>query len=64
MAKGGVRTSLSKPIAVSVPAATVHKVKEPLLKRPLDSILSTFMLVLSLPVSLSIAAAIKIEDGG
>lgn len=38
--------------------------KEPLLKRPLDIILSVFMLILSLPVSLAIALAIKIEDGG
>lgn len=38
--------------------------KEPLLKRPLDIILSLFMLILSLPVSLAIALAIKIEDGG
>jgi lipopolysaccharide/colanic/teichoic acid biosynthesis glycosyltransferase len=35
-----------------------------LLKRPLDIILSTFMLILSLPVSLPIAVAIKMEDGG
>ncbi len=41
-----------------------HKVKEPFLKRPLDIILSTFMLIVSLPVSLPIALAIKMEDGG
>ena len=39
-------------------------VREPLLKRPLDVILSAFMLLLSLPVSLPIAFAIKMEDGG
>jgi lipopolysaccharide/colanic/teichoic acid biosynthesis glycosyltransferase len=64
MAKGGVKTSLSKPVAVSVPAAALHKLREPLLKRPLDVILSTFMLILSLPVSLPIAVAIKMQDGG
>jgi len=37
---------------------------EPFLKRPLDVILSTSMLILSLPVSLPIALAIKLEDGG
>ncbi len=41
-----------------------HKVKEPFLKRPLDIILSTFMLIVSLPVSLPIALAIKMKDGG
>ena len=35
-----------------------------MLKRPLDVILSTFMLLLSLPVSLPIALAIKLEDRG
>jgi lipopolysaccharide/colanic/teichoic acid biosynthesis glycosyltransferase len=64
MYKGGVKTSLSKPAAVSVPAAMVHKVREPLLKRPLHIILSTFMLILSLPGFLPIDAAIKMEDGG
>jgi lipopolysaccharide/colanic/teichoic acid biosynthesis glycosyltransferase len=42
----------------------VRKVKEPLLKRPLDVALSTLMLILSAPVSLLIALAIKLEDGG
>jgi len=37
---------------------------EPLLKRPLDIILSFLMMVLSLPVSIPIALAIKMEDGG
>ena len=39
-------------------------VRDPFLKRPLDVILSAFMLILSLPVSLPIALAIKLEDGG
>ena len=39
-------------------------VMEPFLKRPLDVMRSTFMLILSLPVSLPIALAIKLEDGG
>ena len=38
--------------------------REPFLKRPLDVILSFFMLILSLPVSLLIALAIKLEDRG
>ena len=38
---------------------TAPKVREPLLKRPLGVILSTFMLILSLPVSVLIALAIK-----
>ena len=42
----------------------VNTYKEPLLKRPLDIILSVFMLISSLPVSLAIALAIKLEDGG
>ena len=41
---------------------TTHR--EPLLKRPLDIILSGVMLALSVPVSLPIALAIKLEDGG
>lgn len=36
-----------------------RKVREPFLKRPLDIVLSIFMLILSLPVSLPIALAIK-----
>ena len=43
---------------------TVARVREPLLKRPLDIIFSTFMLIVSLPVSSLIALAIKLEDGG
>ena len=38
--------------------------REPFLKRPLDMILSTFMLMVSLPVFFPIALAIKLEDGG
>ena len=38
--------------------------KEPWLKRPLDVTLSSLMLILSSPVSLLIALAIKLEDGG
>jgi len=39
-------------------------VKEPLLKRPLDILLSSFMIIVSVPVSLLIALGIKLEDGG
>jgi lipopolysaccharide/colanic/teichoic acid biosynthesis glycosyltransferase len=45
-------------------AIFVPKVREPLLKRPLDVTLSSLMLILSSPVSLLIALAIKLEDGG
>jgi lipopolysaccharide/colanic/teichoic acid biosynthesis glycosyltransferase len=45
-------------------AIFVPKVREPLLKRPLDVTLSGLMLILSPPVSLLIALAIKLEDGG
>ncbi len=43
---------------------TIPNVREPLLKRPLDIMLSTLMMILSLPVSLPIALAIKLEDRG
>jgi lipopolysaccharide/colanic/teichoic acid biosynthesis glycosyltransferase len=39
-------------------------IREPFLKRPLDVMLSSVMIILSLPVSLPIACAIKIEDRG
>ncbi len=39
-------------------------IKEPFMKRPLDMFLSFIMMILSLPVSLPIALAIKVEDGG
>ncbi len=39
-------------------------VKEPLMKRPLDVILSSIMIILSLPIFLPIALIIKLEDGG
>jgi len=39
-------------------------IREPFLKRPLDVLLSFVMIGLSLPVSLPIAIAIKIEDRG
>ena len=48
-----------KPASMAVP-----KFKEPFLKRPLDIILSTLMMFLSVPVSLLIVMAIKLEDGG
>lgn len=43
-------------------AASVHQ--EPLLKRPLDIALSTIGLLLSSPLWLLIAIAIKLDDGG
>jgi lipopolysaccharide/colanic/teichoic acid biosynthesis glycosyltransferase len=43
---------------------TLPRTKEPLLKRPLDISLSILMMIPSIPVSLPIALAIKLEDGG
>ena len=50
-----------KPLA-SAPSTMVTK--EPLLKRPLDIVLSCFMLILSVPALIPIVLAIKLEDGG
>jgi lipopolysaccharide/colanic/teichoic acid biosynthesis glycosyltransferase len=47
-----------------VTPSSEYRLREPLLKRPLDIVLSVLMLILSLPVSLPIALAIKLEDGG
>src|SRR5919199_3872238 len=44
--------------------ATESTVKEPLLKRPFDILLSGLMLAVSAPFWAIIAAAIKAEDGG
>ncbi len=51
-------------IADGYPAVPIEISREPLLKRPLDVILSLFLLIFSAPVSLVIALAIKMEDGG
>ena len=59
-----VKADLYKPTSVPAAFIPIRKVKEHLLKRPLDVILSTFMLIFSLPVSLSIVVAIKIEGNG
>ena len=59
-----ISTILPKPMSAQVTCITSPKVREPFLKRPRDVTLSTLMLVLSLPVSLPIALAIKTEDGG
>jgi lipopolysaccharide/colanic/teichoic acid biosynthesis glycosyltransferase len=48
----------------AVPSLSVKWLREPLLKRPLDILISSIMLLLSAPVSLLIAIAIKLEDGG
>jgi len=50
--------------ALQVHPIFVPKAREPWLKRPLDVTLSSLMLILSAPVSLLIALAIKLEDGG
>ena len=44
--------------------ATESSVKEPLLKRPFDILLSGLMLAISAPFWAVIALAIKVEDGG
>ena len=49
---------------MQIHAIFVPKAREPRLKRPLDVTLSTLMLLLSAPVSLLIALAVKLEDGG
>lgn len=53
-------------IAYNRPQTTDNgqRIKEPLLKRPFDVVLSLIMIVLSLPVSIPIALAIKLEDRG
>ena len=38
--------------------------QEPLLKRPLDVIVSTFVLILSLRLGLPVAVAIEMDNGG
>jgi len=48
----------------TVPDSAAKWPRAPLLKRPLDILISSIMLLLSAPVSLFIAIAIKLEDGG
>jgi lipopolysaccharide/colanic/teichoic acid biosynthesis glycosyltransferase len=50
--------------AYRTPAEAKRALMEPLLKRPLDIVLSFFMMLLSLPVSLLVILAIKVEDRG
>lgn len=59
-----ISTILPKPMSAQITCITSPKLREPFLKRPLDVILSAFMLILSMPVSLPVAFAIKMEDGG
>jgi lipopolysaccharide/colanic/teichoic acid biosynthesis glycosyltransferase len=47
-----------------IPAPPVKEFREPLLKRPLDVLISLTMLLMSIPLSLLVAVAIKLEDGG
>jgi lipopolysaccharide/colanic/teichoic acid biosynthesis glycosyltransferase len=44
--------------------SAIKERREPRLKRPLDIFLSSVMLLLSAPVSILVAIAIKLEDGG
>jgi len=46
------------------PAPPEKEFREPLLKRPLDVLISLTMLLMSVPLSLLVAIAIKLEDGG
>jgi lipopolysaccharide/colanic/teichoic acid biosynthesis glycosyltransferase len=48
----------------STSAHSTRIIEEPLLKRPLDIVLSAVMLLSSLPVFIPIVLAIKLEDGG
>lgn len=59
-----VSTAAVKPVFELDRAKIAGKRREPLLKRPLDVALSLLMALLSLPVSLLVALAIKLEDGG
>ena len=49
---------------IQVDDISMTRHKEPLLKRPLDIVLSVFMMILSTPVSLPISLFIKFEDSG
>ncbi len=53
--------NLSAAFAIAVRSTSI---REPWLKRPLDIVLSSLMLIVSAPVWLLIALAIKLEDGG
>lgn len=60
-----IRSAISTPTAVHADVDHVRfNIKEPLLKRPFDLLLAGVMLVVSAPVWLVIAAAIKLEDHG
>ncbi len=45
-------------------SSPVRECREPLLKRPLDILLSSLMLIFSAPITILAAIAIKLEDGG
>jgi len=63
-----MKTSISKfslaETGVHTGVITVPRVSEPFLKRPLDIILSSFMLTVAIPLSLPICLVIKMEDSG
>ena len=46
------------------PSLVIHVYREPFLKRPLDILISSLMLLFSMPISIVVAIAIKLEDGG
>jgi len=58
------RTALDYSSPKSQQESKIIDTREPLLKRPLDFILSSIGIFLSFPLWLAIAIAIKLEDGG
>src|ERR687885_207904 len=57
-------TTASTGSRAATAVASESSVKEPLLKRPFDILLSGLMLAISAPFWAVIALAIKVEDGG
>ena len=57
-------TILSKSPNIQKHSLLLQKAKAPILKRPIDIFLSNLMMILSIPVLLPVALAIKLEDGG
>ncbi|MCI0663443.1 MAG: sugar transferase, partial [Acidobacteria bacterium] len=46
------------------PTPAFKECREPFLKRPLDILISLIMILASAPISILVAIAIKLEDGG
>jgi lipopolysaccharide/colanic/teichoic acid biosynthesis glycosyltransferase len=58
------RTAVGGDRATGFRLPPIKQVREPRLKRLLDILLSSLMLLLSAPVSILVAIAIRLEDGG